>query len=362
MWHEPELTSCDSTRIQMPNANRPIVSVLMSVYNSEKYLALAINSMLRQSHRDFEFVIVNDGSTDKSSEILQCYATRDRRIRVISRKNGGIVAALNEGLACARGEFIARMDSDDISVPQRLELQLAFMREHPECLAVSCQNLAIDPEGWPIRVVRCPLTHEEIETLHLSGEGGGLCHAAALIRRDALEALGGYRGEFELAEDYDLWLRMGEIGRLANRPEILFWFREHATSLSKSRREQQRLATWKAAEDAYQRRKIKFERPPPPPLNPAAMDYQMRWARYALWAEYYRTARKHAWGRFIRAPATEPLRILAEASVRPVAEPWLWIYDLLRGRKPRNRTRPDDLSPSEKLVRRITSDLARPAG
>ncbi len=348
-------------KLTRPPAERPVISVLMSVYNSEIYLAPAINSILRQSYAGFEFIIVDDGSTDGSGELLQHYGTRDKRIRVISRQNGGIVAALNEGLTHAQGEFVARMDSDDISVPKRLELQLAFMRAHPDCVAVSCQNLAIDPEGWPIRVVNCPPTHEEIEAMHLSARPGGLCHAAAFMRRASLLAVGAYRAAFELAEDYDLWLRLAEVGRLANCQEILFWFREHANSLSKSRREEQRLATWKAVQDAYRRRNLPFDHPPPGPLSGTAMDFRMRWARYALSAEYYGTARKHAWGRFVRTPALEPMRIGVEATVRSLAEPWLWMYDLVRGRRPRSRRRfTDEVLPSARRVRAYGAELAAP--
>src|SRR5262245_27884197 len=122
----------------MSHTSTPVISVLMTVYNSEKYLAQAINSVLSQSHQEFEFIIVNDGSTDRSLEILQQFAARDGRIHLISRGNTGVAAALNDGLANTQGEFIARMDSDDLSLPTRLERQLAFMREHPDCVAASC--------------------------------------------------------------------------------------------------------------------------------------------------------------------------------------------------------------------------------
>jgi len=330
----------------MAQPNSPVISVLMSVFNTEKYLAQAVRSILTQSHREFEFIIVNDGSTDRSMEILQHLANCDRRIRLISRGNTGVALALNDGLASARGEFIARMDSDDISLPRRLELQLAYMREHPECVALSCQEITIDPEGWPVRLQRCPLSHEEIDSFHLKGFGGALSGPSAFMRRTAVMAVGGYRGEFTVAEDYDLWLRLAEVGRLANLSEMLFYYREHANGLTQSRKHQSRMLTWKAQKEAHERRKLRFDKPPPSPMDDAAPDLGLRWASMALAAGYNGTARKHAWRQFVHAPAWAPIRILVEATVRPVAEP---LYDLVRGRLPRRFARAGPANSSERV-------------
>jgi glycosyltransferase involved in cell wall biosynthesis len=317
----------------MPHTSNPVISVVMTVFNSEKYLAQAINSILTQTHLEFEFIIVNDGSTDRSLEILQQFAARDKRIQLISRGNTGVAAALNDGLACARGEYIGRMDSDDISLPTRLETQLAFMREHPECIAASCRELTIDPEGWPIRILPCLLSHEEIDSFHLKGLGGGLSGPSAFIRRASIVAVGGYRAEYLLAEDYDLWLRLAEIGRLANLPDLLFCYREHASGLTHSRQDQRRMLTWKAQKEAHERRQLSFSKPPPSPSGGMAIDLRERWAKLALAAGYYPTARKHAWRQFLHAPSLRLLRILMEATARPVVEP---LYDLVRGRMPRS--------------------------
>jgi glycosyltransferase involved in cell wall biosynthesis len=317
----------------MPDPSTPVISVLMAVFNTEKYLAQAVHSILMQTHREFEFIIVNDGSTDGSLAILRQYAARDDRIRLLSRGNTGVARALNDGLACARGEFVARMDSDDISLPRRLELQLAFMRQHPECVAISCQEVTIDPEGWPVRLLPCPLSHDEIDSLHLKGYGGALSGPSAFLRREAVMAVGGYRGEYTVAEDYDLFLRLAEVGRLANLAEVLFCYREHPSGLTQSNRDRRRLLTWKAQKEAHERRRLRFDKPPPPPAEAPATDFRLRWATLALAAGYYGTARKHAWRQFVRAPARAPMRILVEATVRPVAEP---LYDLVRGRLPRS--------------------------
>src|SRR5262245_4670824 len=114
----------------------PLVSVVMPVYNAAAYVAQAVESIRAQTLGDFEFIIVNDGSTDRSPRLLEGFAARDSRIKLISRPNTGIVGALNDGVAAARGELIARMDADDVSLPTRLEKQVTFMRSHPQVVAL----------------------------------------------------------------------------------------------------------------------------------------------------------------------------------------------------------------------------------
>src|SRR4051812_10668575 len=111
----------------MPMDAHPLISVVMPVYNCQRYLASAIGSILTQSYADFEFVIVDDGSTDRSREIIEGFAKKDSRVKLISRPNTGIVGALNDGVAAARGKYIARMDADDISMPERFQKQLDYM-------------------------------------------------------------------------------------------------------------------------------------------------------------------------------------------------------------------------------------------
>jgi GT2 family glycosyltransferase len=330
----------------------------MAAYNAETYLAPAVNSILRQSFTNFEFVIVDDGSTDGTRDILESYARRDSRIRVATQANAGVAAALNAGLARVRGEFIARMDADDISLPTRLDAQLDFMKAHPDCVAVGCRWLAIDPDGWPIRIGRQPQSHEAIDAFHLAGNGGGMPGPALFLRRSAVEAVGRYRAEFVLAEDYDLLLRLAEVGRLVNLPDVLFFYREHATSLLRTRRDELKQLTWKAQKEAHERRRLAYDRPPPPPVGPLTQNLHMRWARYALAAEYFGTARRHAWRQFLQTRSARPLRLLADATVRQAAEPWLWIYDLLRARRPRSRSRVNDPIRSERLVREFAKEMA----
>lgn len=198
----------------------PAVTVLMPVYNADRFVAQTVESVLAQSFRDFEFLIINDGSTDGSLGILQSYARRDSRLRLVSRPNTGYVVALNEGLQLARGEFVARIDADDLAAPRRLELQVARMRAEPNLVALGSNADAIDEAGRTLGDYDVPPTHEEIEANHLRGSSS-IHHPAVMLRPETVKRVGGYRREFMPCEDFDLWLRLGEIGRLANLPEKL---------------------------------------------------------------------------------------------------------------------------------------------
>jgi glycosyltransferase involved in cell wall biosynthesis len=284
----------------------PQISVLMPVYNAERYLREAVESILNQSFTDFEFLIVNDGSTDGSLSILEEYAAKDDRIRLINRPNTGYVVALNEMLELSQGEFIARMDADDVATPERFELQLLFMESHPEVACVGGQILLIDPCGNPLVHFLHPLTHEDIDTAHLSGSTA-IAHPTALIRREALLAVQGYRVEYYTAEDIDLFLRLAEIGRLANLPQMILRYRQLVSSISYSRRRQQADSAWRATRAAADRRGLSFDVRPPDPnaATESSSEIAARWAWWALAAGNLSTARHHA----LRALISHPLRL-----------------------------------------------------
>ena len=204
----------------------------MPVYNAAPYLAPAVASIQAQTFGDFEFIIVDDGSTDRSLEILQRFAKEDPRIKILSRPNTGLVGALNDGLAAARGEYLARMDADDASTPQRLEQQLARMKIEPDCVALGGAALFTDPEGRPLKVYAPHLDHAAIEDDLAAGNGGALIHASILFRREALLRCGGYRQRYNYIEDLDLFVRLLDIGRLANLPDILYHYRQHPLSIN----------------------------------------------------------------------------------------------------------------------------------
>jgi glycosyltransferase involved in cell wall biosynthesis len=271
-----------------------IISVLMPVYNAGLYVAEATKSILAQTFRDFDFIIVDDGSTDNSLAILEQFAKIDSRIRLISRPNTGIVGALNDGLAVAHGDFIGRMDADDLCEPNRFELQLRRLRADDSLVALGSCATMIDPDGLPLGpATTLPLTHEEIEARHLAGVSS-IFHPAVLMRSDVLRKLGGYREGFCPCEDFDLWLRLGEVGRLANLPEPLFTWRRTATGIVASQTARMRETISRVLADAWLRRKLPGE-PPSPDVQPLSVpDLLKQWGWWALESGYRATARKYA--------------------------------------------------------------------
>jgi len=233
----------------------PTISVLMPVYNAERYVAEAVESILNQTLGDFEFLIIDDGSTDRSLRILQRYAAADARIRLISRTNEGLVATLNELLALAQGELIARMDADDVALPHRFAQQVDFLRREPTVVCVGGAQDKIDEAGRMLIHHEDPLHDAEIQRMALCGRVP-INHPSAMMRREAVLQVGGYDATLYPAEDLDLWLRLGEIGKLANLPETVLKYRQHANSVSEKRQTEQ-LQHWRlACERAWQRRGI----------------------------------------------------------------------------------------------------------
>lgn len=263
----------------------PGISVLMPIYNTDRYVAEAIESILGQTFEDFEFIIVDDGSTDRSLEIIRQYERSDRRIRVLSRPNTGIVGALNDGLALARGELIARMDADDVAYPRRFHRQVAYLSDHPECVAVGSLVGYIDGNGQPtdIGYGEVPLDHAGIDSnWHMYGIGGGISHPTALLRKKALQKIGGYHDIFA-AEDADLFMRMAEVGKLANVPEVLLNYRWHGGNVTYISRKTGEFNTCAAAVAAHRRRGTRI----PPRLR-------RRYAKTAMAVGDRRTARRQA--------------------------------------------------------------------
>lgn len=233
----------------------PLISVCMPVYNADRYLATAIDSILNQTFTDFEFLIVDDGSSDRSLQILKQYAETDPRIHLISRPNTGLVVALNEMLAIAKGEFLARMDADDISFPTRLANQIHFLQQHPEVVCVGGAYEVIDPKGRVVSRNTMPEGNAEIQRQILLGSTV-INHPCAMIRRDALLKIGGYDTAMTTAEDLDMLLKLGEIGQLANIPDLVVQYRFHPTSVSAQNILHQREVAQEACRRAWHRRGI----------------------------------------------------------------------------------------------------------
>lgn len=216
-------------------ARLPILSVVMSVYNGEQFLASAIESILDQTFRDFEFIIVNDGSTDGSLAILKEYAQRDCRIRLISRENRGLTASLNEGIANARGEWIARMDADDISLPDRFEKQLAWLQQTG---ADICGGWVKLTGTWFHRVWRYYGSSDAIRIKLLFGSA--FAHPTVMLRSNLAKA-NPYNEKAHYVEDYELWTRLAQLGvRMANYPGVVLRYRIHPGQVTAIRQKQQR--------------------------------------------------------------------------------------------------------------------------
>lgn len=227
----------------------PAVSVVMSVYNGERFLREAAESVLGQTFQDFEFIIVDDGSTDTSPLTLDAYAKRDQRLRTLRQENRGLVEALNLGCSLARGKYIARMDADDIALRERLMRQVDFMEKHPDVGVVGSAIEVINGGGDSVAVHRYPTNHGEI-TRGLRKGDCPLVHPTVLIRRQVLDAVGGYRKAMVDAEDYDLWLRIAARSQLANLDAVLLKYRRHANQVSIQRARQQALSNLAARVDA----------------------------------------------------------------------------------------------------------------
>lgn len=201
--------------------NIPTVSVVMPVYNTARYLSEAVDSILEQTLNDFEFIIVNDGSTDDSPDILGRYQQSDKRIRVFHQKNSGLAASLNVGLRAAKGKYIARMDSDDISLQERLARQVEFMDNHPDvgvCGTAFRQFGNINGDSWTMT------DPEEIKSRLMFWPCLG--HPTVMMRRELIIKENLYYDiEFKQAEDHELWLRFSQHCKITNIPEVLLLYR-----------------------------------------------------------------------------------------------------------------------------------------
>ena len=194
-------------------ASSPTVSVLMSVYNGERYLRPAVESILAQTFADFEFVIIDDGSKDASASILRRYADRDPRVKLTVREeNEGLTAKLNEAFATSRGKYLARMDCDDVALPERFARQVALLDADPTVACTGGWFQLIDGAGRLLTTFRPPTDDAAIQAKLVCGHTA-ICHPCAMIRRTALERVGGYDTRFKTSQDLDLWLRLGEVGR-----------------------------------------------------------------------------------------------------------------------------------------------------
>lgn len=215
----------------------PLLTVIMPVYNAEKYVYEAIDSILKQTFADFEFLIFDDCSTDSSRDIILSF--KDPRIRFFaSPLNTGYVKHLNDGLMQAKGQYIARMDADDVAAPDRFIEQLYYLNQHPQ---VGACGSWIEFIGSKKGVLEYPLEHRDIIT-HLLLFGNAIAHPAVMLRKSVLiDHCLAYEAALEPAEDYELWNRMAAVSTLHNLPKVLLKYRvhEHNESVVKKAKQDQ---------------------------------------------------------------------------------------------------------------------------
>ncbi|KLU02671.1 glycosyl transferase family 2 [Rhodopirellula islandica] len=274
----------------------PKISVLLPVFNAKKTVGETIDSILGQTEANFEFLILDDGSTDGSCDVALQAAQNDSRVQLIRQSNAGMAVSLNRLIDQSRGQYLARIDADDVAEPTRFATQVAYLDAHPDCVLVGSAVLNIDGEGDPYGVTILPADHDAIETRLLSG-AGGVMHPSTMLRREAVIQTGGFALNYPVAEDQDLWLRLARIGRLANLPEPLTRYRVHPQNMSFVRQTDGADALDRLLAKAHADRGLPYT----PSTNQAsaetvcsAWDRQRTWAWTAVQEGYLLTARKHA--------------------------------------------------------------------
>lgn len=233
----------------------PTVSIVMSVYNDEQRVTDSVNSILNQTFTDFEFIIINDGSTDSTGKILDHLADKDSRIRVIHQENTGLTQALIQGCAKAQGDFIARQDSGDISMPDRLEKQVNFLKLNPNVSLIACSASFISPDNEFIYSSK--QSGDELEkglVLDNKKIKGPPHHGSTMFTRDAYNRVGGYHSVFSVAQDIDLWLRLAEVGQCFCLPSVLYQARLDASGITSNYHKEQIIFRCLAIQCAINRR------------------------------------------------------------------------------------------------------------
>jgi glycosyltransferase involved in cell wall biosynthesis len=282
----------------------PRVSVVLNARDAERHIAETLDSLLAQTYSDFELICVDDGSSDSTPQIMHEYAARDPRVRVMVLPKTGISGAINRAIAECSGEYIAHTDADDISLPQRLARQVQYMDDHPECVALGSRVLCTDPDLRPLIVKPDQLTHEDIDAKLLTGVCQALYHPAMMFRAETLRKIGGYDETFAIAPDLDLFLRLAEVGKLANLDEVLLKYRNHFASIGHARAREQFDSCMRAVALARQRRGLGPAPETPFPLSNIRIpaDQHEKWAWWALGSGFVQSARCHAWQAFRSRP------------------------------------------------------------
>lgn len=302
----------------------PLVSVVMPVYNMELYLDAAIESILNQTFSDFEFIIINDGSTDKSLKKIKKWAEKDSRIKVYDQLNKGRALSRNKGIEIATTEFIAMMDSDDIALPERLFLSYNLLKKRNDVVAVSGQFQRVCMYGVPLNGKKImPLEHDEIESRLLQSDGSVFHQSASIFRKNIAIEVGGYDASYKLGEDTDFFLKLAIKGKLINLPDLLLYYREHHAAITKQVADPELIKTCKlrmvkaleargkTLNDDFVHWLEKIE-------NRTKSQDMFKWGWNALIRGHKKIARKYA----IELVKLEPMN----------KETWRFVYCAIRGR------------------------------
>lgn len=222
-------------------SKKPAVSVVMSVFNGERQLDTTLQSVLEQKNCKFEFIVVNDGSSDESARILDHWASKDKRLRIIHQKNLGLTAALRKACSVAEGEFIARQDNGDISLPTRLQQQYEYLRNHHDVAMVASSTRFVGPNSERLFdvVKKGAEVEQDLAELSVQSIKGPPHHGGTMFRKEVYVKSGGYRFPFVVAQDIDLWLRLSESGRCMGLEEILYQAKFDVRGISSLRRQEQ---------------------------------------------------------------------------------------------------------------------------
>ena len=209
----------------------PAISVLMPCYNASEFIRESIESILSQTYSDFELIVINDGSTDDTQTIIEEYAERDKRIKIMSKSNSGLPDSLNVGLLPAKGEWIARLDADDIAMPNRLQKQIEYIGKKCDTVLLGSGCIIIDQCGNEINKYKYPEDHHELVRL-MERIGSPFPHSSAFFSRKLVQKIGGYYSRFNACEDVDLWLRISNFGSIGCLSEPLIKLRKHSGSIT----------------------------------------------------------------------------------------------------------------------------------
>lgn len=229
------------------NNKKVKITVLMSVYNSQDYLKEAIKSILSQTYKNFEFLIINDGSTDDSLKIIKSF--KDKRIRVITRENKGLVYSLNEGIRLARGEYIARQDSDDISLPHRLKKEIEFLENNPNIGMVGSNYTIIDTQGNKLVTTNVFIHPNDLKIAQIACNQFG--HGSVMMRKTIALDCGGYDSSVGHVEDYHLWNRISRVADIANIEEPLYLYRTNPEGITQKNHDLQIKQTFAVRDESF---------------------------------------------------------------------------------------------------------------